>query len=141
MSRRRGFAAGTDDSVMGEINVTPMVDIMLVLLIVFIITAPVLHEAFRLNLPRESAERIRSEPRELTLLVSELGEYSIDGAILAEEQVLERLVGLRGEGADAVVRIRADSRVRYGAVAHAMGLIRQAGIGKILFVTQPDRKM
>ena len=126
--------------VMGEINVTPMVDIMLVLLIVFIITAPVMHQAFRLNLPQENADAIRQEPAETNLFISAAGEVSIDDRVTPEEALAGEFARIREKDPETVIHLRADEKTPYGRIARALALTREAGLTRILFVTRPGKK-
>ena len=133
-SRLHGSSTG---NVMGDINVTPMVDIMLVLLIVFIITAPVMHQAFKLNLPQQSADAIKEEPKDVTISVSAEGEYSVGQEIVAGEQLGERLAEFAQADPRTSLHIRADEQARYGDVARILGAARDAGLSRILFIPRP----
>ena len=138
--RRRGLLPGTENRVMGDINVTPMVDIMLVLLIVFIITAPVMHQAFRLNLPQENADRIQKEAAELNFFISASGEISLDERALPEAELPAALASIHAKAPETAIHIRADEATPYGRVARALALAKEAGFSRILFVTRPGKK-
>ena len=136
------MAFGTQDDtdeVMNEINMTPLVDVMLVLLIIFIITVPVMKHAVNIDLPRASnlAENARPE----TIRVS----VDASGAYFWNEQKIEAtaLPALLKEGAakspQPDLHIRGDKAVRYERVAEAMAAAQQAGIKKIGFITEPKR--
>lgn len=135
---RKKFMPG-DPPVMGDINVTPMVDIMLVLLIVFIITAPVMHQAFRLSLPEETAEAITRTPKEVTVFISETGEFAIDDKALDKDGLRAALLAKAAEDPRTVIHLKADENARYAAIADALGAARDAGLTKIFFVTRPEK--
>lgn len=139
MSRARRLLPEAENRVMGDINVTPMVDIMLVLLIVFIITAPVMHEAFGLSLPTDRAEKLEAPKKDLTIEVDRTGAMSIDGTRSEEAAIREKLVQAAADDPSTPVRIRADERTEYGNVARAMAMARESGLSKILFVTAPRK--
>jgi biopolymer transport protein ExbD len=134
------MAFGTQDEpdeVMNEINMTPLVDVMLVLLIIFIITVPVMKHAINLDLPQATNQRLDTKPQTIRLSVDAQGHYYWNDA-LVEDTALPTL--LRTEAArnpQPDLHIRADKEVRYERVAQAMAAAQQAGIRKIGFVTQP----
>jgi len=119
-----------------EINIIPLVDVMLVLLIVFMITAPLLHRGMDIKLPKASTNNIKGTER--TVLTVEknqtvhLGKEEIGLARLEE-----RLLLLKGNSPDVSLYLRADRDVPYGTVVHVMDLIKRAGIVKLGIVTEP----
>ncbi len=127
------------DDVMNEINMTPLVDVMLVLLIIFIITVPVMKHAVNIDLPR--ATNVVQETRPETIRLS----VAADGAYFWNEQKIEdaALSALLKAGAakspQPYLHIRGDKAVRYERVAEAMAAAQQAGIKKIGFITEPKR--
>ena len=136
------MAFGTQDDtdeVMNEINMTPLVDVMLVLLIIFIITVPVMKHSVNIDLPRATNEAQNVKPETVRLTVDAQGIYylnevKVDGADLA----------LRFQAAAALnpqpeLHIRGDKAVRYERVAQAMAAAQQAGLRKIGFITEPVR--
>ena len=132
-----GFIADDTDEVMSEINMVPFIDVMLVLLIVFIITVPVMKHAVNVELPSATNEKELIKPETLNLSVQADGSY-----FLGEERVSdEALPGiLRAEAAKEVqpdLHIRGDKDVRYERVAQAMAAAQQAGLKKIGFITEP----
>jgi biopolymer transport protein ExbD len=124
-----------EDSMMSEINVTPLVDVMLVLLVVFIITAPLLvPQSLKINLPKTDAIQQQDQPQKVSLLVDaqgrvEMGKQAVDDARLAEL--------LRASAADPAfqLQIEADTAVPYGRVAALMALAQKAGVSKLSFIT------
>ena len=131
-----GTQDDTDD-VMNEINMTPLVDVMLVLLIIFMITVPVMKHSVDIALPRASSEPQDVKPQSVRLSVDAQGQYWWNESQVRDED-LPRL--LRAEAArdpQPDLHIRGDKDVRYERVAQAMAAAQQAGLRKIGFVTEP----
>ncbi|HOZ64660.1 MAG TPA: biopolymer transporter ExbD [Burkholderiaceae bacterium] len=134
------MAFGTQDEpdeVMNEINMTPLVDVMLVLLIIFIITVPVMKHAVNIDLPRASNQAQEVKPATIRLSVDASGSYfwndeAVDDAALALRLKTESLKTPQPE-----LHIRGDKDVRYERVAQAMAAAQVAGVKKIGFVTEP----
>lgn len=134
------MAFGTQDDadeVMNEINMTPLVDVMLVLLIIFIITVPVMKHAVSVDLPRAVNQPELIKPETVRLSVAADGSYFWNGAPI-EDSALEGL--LQAEGAkdpQPDLHINGDKAVRYERVAQAMAAAQRAGVRKIGFITEP----
>ncbi len=134
------MAFGTQDEtdeVMNEINMTPLVDVMLVLLIIFIITVPVMKHSVNIDLPRASSQPQETRPETVRLTVDAQGAYHWNEARV-DENDLPRL--LRAEAAkdpQPELHIRGDKDVRYERVALAMSAAQQSGLRKIGFITEP----
>lgn len=138
----KSLSARMDGEVMSDINVTPLVDIMLVLLIVFIITAPVIHQAFKLNLPKENAQKHELQNSDITIEISGAGAYSMNGKPVTEDGLLTELQGVeRGNGGDARINLHADESTQYTNIARVLALAQQAGLSKIAFVTSPQNEI
>ena len=136
------MAFGTQDDtdeVMNEINMTPMVDVMLVLLIIFIITVPVLQHAVNVELPRASSERKVDEPRTLQLSVDADGRYFLNGDAVPDDGLPALLERAGQQDPQPALHIRGDRAVRYERVAEAMAAARLAGLRRIGFVMEPAR--
>lgn len=129
--------AETEDNMMGEINMVPFIDIMLVLLIVFIITVPVMQHAVNVQLPRAVSEQEVVEPQTLRLSVDAGGVYTLGGEAVSDEQLAERLKTEAARQPQPALHISGDRDVRYERVAQAMSAAQQAGISRIGFVTDP----
>ena len=129
--------AGSDDDVMNEINMTPMVDIMLVLLIIFIITVPVMKHSVNIDLPRASNEAQNIKPETIRLSVDAQGAYFINEAAIADADLAPRLKVAAIQNPQPDLHIRGDKNVRYERVAQAMAAAQQAGLRKIGFITEP----
>ena len=134
------MAFGTQDDsddVMNEINMTPMVDIMLVLLIIFIITVPVMKHSVNIDLPRATNEIQNAKPETLRLSVDAQGAYFINDAITTDAELPLRLKAAAAQNPQPELHIRGDKAVRYERVAQAMAAAQQAGLRKIGFITEP----
>lgn len=122
---------------MSEINVTPLVDVMLVLLTVFIVTAPLLMNAVLVKLPKASASVSTTKPRTAHVSVTEKGDIYLDQAKLNQTQ-LETQLKQASVNPEFSVEIFADEKVVYGIVAKVMATIQRAGIARFTFVMMPD---
>ena len=134
------MAFGTQDEtddVMNEINMTPMVDIMLVLLIIFIITVPVMKHSVNIDLPRATNEIQNAKPETLRLSVDAQGTYFINEATITDSELPPRLKAAAAQNPQPELHIRGDKAVRYERVAQAMAAAQQAGLRKIGFITEP----
>lgn len=122
-------------SAMSEINVTPLVDVMLVLLIVFIVTAPLLMQAVPVDLPKTAQVAPLKKSRTVQLSVDAQGAVYIDQRAIHFDALENELATLREAGDDLSVQLHADANVRYGRVAQVMAATNRAGIAKLGFVT------
>ncbi|MDH5709036.1 MAG: biopolymer transporter ExbD [Hylemonella sp.] len=127
------------DEVMNEINMTPLVDVMLVLLIIFIITVPVMKHALNVQLPQASSQPEQLRPDSLRLSVDAAGDYFLDGRPLAEPELARQLQAQAARKPQPVLHIHGDKGVRYERVAQALAAAQQAGLRQIGFVTEPRR--
>ena len=125
------------DEVMNEINMTPLVDVMLVLLIVFIITVPVMKNAVNIDLPRAASARQDPKPQTVRLSVDAQGSYYWNDARLAEAKLEPMLRAEAARNPQPELHIRGDKSVRYEKVAQAMAAAQRAGLRKIGFITEP----
>lgn len=129
------FNNGSDDGMMSEINVTPLVDVMLVLLVVFIITAPLLApQSLKINLPKTDAVQNNDKPQQVSLVVDAQGNLELESMHVSDEGLAALL---RGHAADPQfqLQIEADDRVAYGRIAELMALAQHAGVSKLSFIT------
>lgn len=120
---------------LAEINTTPLVDVMLVLLVIFLITAPVLQQAVVLDLPQASAAPLPDEPRVVRVALNAGGQVFWDDAPLPHEQLAAKLAAVAAEQPE--LHLRADRHTPYEAVAGLIACAQQAGLVKIAFVTEP----
>ncbi|MES2584489.1 MAG: biopolymer transporter ExbD [Pseudomonadota bacterium] len=126
-----------DTEVMNEINMTPLVDVMLVLLIIFIITVPVMKHAINVELPQASSERQNLKPETIQLSVDAQGAYFLNQTAVTEEALVSQLQAEAAKQPQPELHIRGDKAVRYEFVAQAMATAKQAGLHKIGFITEP----
>jgi biopolymer transport protein ExbD len=123
---------------MAEINTTPLVDVMLVLLVIFIITAPLLTHAIRLDLPDAQAPATPDRPETVTVSIDADGRVHWNETPLADAAALrERLVQAASRTPVPELHLRADAQVRYQSIAEVMSAAQQAGLSRIGFVTDP----
>ncbi|MFP5445600.1 MAG: ExbD/TolR family protein [Betaproteobacteria bacterium] len=135
------MAFGTQDDaddVMNEINMTPLVDVMLVLLIIFIITVPVMKHSVNVDLPRATNQPENIKPETVRLSVSADGKYFWNEFEVTEEELVPRLQTEAAKEPQPDLHIRGDKNVRYEFVAQAMAAAQRAGVRKIGFVTEPQ---
>ncbi|MBH1965959.1 MAG: biopolymer transporter ExbD [Comamonadaceae bacterium] len=134
-----GFTADDTDEVMSEINMVPFIDVMLVLLIVFIITVPVMKHAVNVELPNVSNEKELIKPETLNLSVQADGSYFLGEERISDDALPARLAAESTKEPQPELHIRGDKEVRYERVAMAMAAAQQAGLKKIGFITEPKR--
>jgi biopolymer transport protein ExbD len=125
------------EEMMNEINMTPLVDVMLVLLIVFIITVPVLKHAINVDLPRATNQAQQTKPDTVLLSVDAQGRYYWNERPVVDELLPELLQAEAAKDPQPQLHIRGDKAVRYERVAQAIAAAQQAGVKKIGFVTEP----
>ena len=127
-----------DDGMLSEINTTPLVDVMLVLLIIFLITIPVVNAAVAVNLPRESNQLRQALPETVIVSVDAAGASFWFDAKLASQEILEqRLARIANQKPQPEVHIRADAQSDFAAVAQVVYACQVAGIARVGFLTEP----
>jgi biopolymer transport protein TolR len=124
---------------MSEINVTPLVDVMLVLVVIFIITAPLLASSIRLDLPRTDAAKPNDAPKFVTVVLDKGGQAFLDDKPMTPAQLAERLAQAARDNPDTEIQLRADQTVPYGRVVDVMGAAQKAGLNRIGFVAEPPQ--
>jgi biopolymer transport protein TolR len=129
----------TGDPPMSEINVTPLVDVMLVLVVIFIITAPLLASSIRLDLPKAEGTQPGDAPKFLTLVVDKAGQSFLNDKPVTPEQLATQLAAAAKQNPETEIQLRADQGVAYGKVVEVMGLVHKAGLSRIGFVAEPAR--
>jgi len=131
----------TRKPVMAEINVTPMVDVMLVLLIIFMVSAPLLTVGVPIDLPQTKAKSLDQDKEPLTISVSDKGVWLQNSEIKIDELVpkLQAIAQTRGGGADERIYVRGDRKVDYGTVMRVMGRLSAAGFRRVALVTEVER--
>jgi biopolymer transport protein ExbD/biopolymer transport protein TolR len=121
---------------MSEINMTPLIDVMLVLLVIFMITAPLMSSSLPLDLPQTDAAQPSGAETPFTLSVNPAGQAFVDDKPLSDEALSTELSQLAKRQPDAEVQLRADKTVPYGRVAELLGLVQKAGLSRIGFAAE-----
>jgi len=140
-SSRGGGRRGRRKAVMAEINVTPMVDVMLVLLIIFIVSAPLLTVGVPLDLPQTQAKSLDQDKNPLTLSVNVKGQVFLNDTEIQVDDLVAKLKAItdaRG-GLDERIFVRGDKKVDYGTVMKVMGRLSAAGFRRVALVTEVDQ--
>ncbi len=135
------MAIGTQDNndqMLSEINMIPFIDVMLVLLIIFIITVPVINHAVPVDLPRASNEKLVDKPQNVRLTVNADGAYLWNDEAVADAVFEQRLQTAAAQQPQPELHIRGDRAVRYERVAQALATAQRLGVQKIGFVTEPQ---
>ena len=135
------MAIGTqedNDQMLSEINMIPFIDVMLVLLIIFIITVPVINHAVLVDLPSASNEKLMDKPQNVRLTVDAEGAYFWNDEAIADAVFEQRLQAAATQQPQPELHIRGDRAVRYERVAQALASAQRAGVQKIGFVTEPQ---
>jgi biopolymer transport protein ExbD len=134
------MAIGTQDdsdTMLGEINMIPFIDVMLVLLIIFIITVPVIKHAVHIDLPTASNEKVQDQPANIRLAIDADGVYFWNEQRVEDADLAKRLGAAASQTPQPELHIRGDKAVRYERVALAMAAAQRAGVHKIGFITEP----
>jgi biopolymer transport protein TolR len=134
--RRRRRAARP----MAEINVTPMVDVMLVLLIIFMVTAPLLTVGVPIELPKSEAQQLEGDKEPLTITVDPEGRIFLQETELQLDEIVPKLTAIAKSGYEERIFVRGDRRVDYGVVMRVMGTISAAGFRRIALVSDLEEK-
>lgn len=125
---------------MSEINVTPMVDVMLVLLIIFMVTAPLLTVGVQVELPKTKASIIRGDDEPIAITITDTGQLYLQETQIDLIGLLPRLNAITSNNPDVRIFMRGDSSVNYGRIMEVMGTINAAGYGKVALVTQQKKE-
>ena len=124
------------DAPISDINMTPLIDVMLVLLVIFMITAPLMTTSLKLDLPRTEGARPSDSALFLAVAINEQGQLFIGDEPATAEQLLQRAREAAQRDPLTEVQLRADSRVPYGRVAELIGLVQDAGLSRVGFITE-----
>ena len=123
---------------LSDINMTPLIDVMLVLVVIFILTAPLLASAIRLELPRTAGAAPGSAAQSVTVVVDKTGQVFVDDTPFTQAALAQHLQGIAAAQPGTEVQLRADAAVPYGRVVEIMGAAHQAGLMRIGFVAEPS---
>jgi len=129
------FQNNSDQDMMSEINVTPLVDVMLVLLIVFIVTAPLLSQSLEVKLPKTAPVAGRMDTRQHILTINAKGEIALESIALSDDKLAQRLADSATAQNNYELHVHADADVPYGRVAQIMAIAQRAGVSKLSFIT------
>ncbi|KPC33118.1 TonB system transport protein ExbD [Pseudomonas syringae pv. cilantro] len=135
-SLEMAFSSSNDDDAISDINITPLVDVMLVLLVVFIVTAPLLTNAIPLNLPQTVATAPLDDAKPVAISIDAKGGLFIDGESLAEEQLPDTLQNLHARDPEVALTLRADTVTDYGHVARVLADVQRSGITRLAVITE-----
>jgi len=132
-----GFDKEDLQAPLSEINMTPLVDVMLVLLIIFLITAPILTSTIQLNLPKDSGISAQ-EKDPITISITKNGEYFLEERDFSIKDLEEHLKEIAQENVDSQINIRADTDAQFGKVSHVLSIAQKLGLKNVGFITQPN---
>ncbi|MBC5764069.1 ExbD/TolR family protein [Ramlibacter albus] len=124
---------------MSDINVTPLVDVMLVLVVIFIITAPLLASSLRLELPKAEGAKSGEVPKFVSVGVDKAGVIFLNDKPVDAQQLAKGLAAAAKENPDTEVQLRGDTAVSYGRIVEVMGIAQKAGLNRIGFVAEPAK--
>ena len=127
-----------DEEVLSEINITPLVDVMLVLLVSFVVTIPALTNAVHINLPKTVTTTPPEQQKAVTVTVDSESRVYLDNQEIATDRLLPQLQSLKATNAALTLHLRADDRVPYGAVAKTMATIERAGVSRVSVLTDRE---
>ncbi|MDO8433694.1 MAG: protein TolR [Candidatus Binatus sp.] len=130
------FEPGQRGQFVSQINVTPLVDVMLVLLVIFMVTAPIIQQGVEVNLPKVRAQALEGKEEQFVVSITKPGEIYLNDAKLSSAELTDKLKAISQERPDRQVFIRADDAVPYGDVIRTMAAIKAAGIENVGMVTQ-----
>lgn len=130
------FTDRTGDSI-SQINVTPLVDVMLVLLVIFMVTAPILQQGISVNLPQVRASALTGEEAQLVVAVTSRGKVFLNDTGMAVPDLQTKLRAIIREQPDRQVFLRADVSVPYGEVMKVIAAVKEAGVQRLGMVTEP----
>ena len=119
---------------MSDINMTPLIDVMLVLVVIFIITAPLLASSIRLDLPKTDAPRTQAPPQSMTVVIDAAGQAYLKDQAVTLGELAQMFANARQANPDTEVQLRADTSVPYGRIVEVMGVAQKAGLSRLGFI-------
>ena len=130
----------SDREPMSEINVTPFVDVMLVLLIIFMVTAPLLTVGVQVDLPETSADTLPEESEPLTLTINSKGEVFIQETKIEFDNLIKKILAVSNNRTDTRIYVRGDKTINYGRVLEVMGKLSGSGFTKVALISEPFKE-
>jgi biopolymer transport protein TolR len=130
-------SSSRSSTTISQINVTPLVDVMLVLLVIFMVTAPIIQQGVQVNLPQAKAGAVGGTEDPMIVTIAKNGRLYLNDNAISSEELSERLRAIKKLKPDKEVYLRADQDVRYGLVMRTIAAIKQAGIERVGMVTRP----
>ncbi|MHC2105761.1 MULTISPECIES: ExbD/TolR family protein [unclassified Methylobacterium] len=134
--RRRGRRGGP----INEINMTPFIDVVLVLLIIFMVAAPMMTVGVPLDLPQSKASPLNSDVKPVTISIRQTGQVFLGEDELTDDTIIPKLLETSKSGTEERVFVRGDKRVDYGRVAQVMAIVTGGGFKKVALVTEPEHQ-
>ena len=125
---------------MSEINVTPFVDVMLVLLIIFMVTAPLLTVGVQVDLPESAADSLPDDQEPLTISINAKGEIYIQEHQVSYQKMVPKLLAIAKNRTDTRIYVRGDKTINYGRVLEIMGLLSGSGFTKVALISEPYKE-
>jgi len=135
-----GFSDNDGGRPMAEINMIPLIDVMLVLLIIFIVTAPLLTHSIRIDLPKATAQVNLEQPETVTLSIDAVGGLYWNDTLISDAQLAINLIDAARRKPQPELHLRAERTTQYQKLAEVMAAAQNAGVNKIGFITEPIRK-
>ena len=123
-----------------EINVTPFVDVMLVLLIIFMVTAPLLTVGIQVDLPETSADTLPEEAEPLTITINAKGEIFIQETKVEYEKIIAKILAVSNNRTNTRIYVRGDKTINYGRVLEIMGMLSGSGFTKVALISEPYKE-
>lgn len=139
-ANKGGGGRGRSHSPVAEINVTPMVDVMLVLLIIFMVTSPLMVAGVTVDLPETSAAPVTGQDEPLSITIDAKGDVYIQETRISMSELIPKLQAITGEKKDTRIFIRGDTKIDYGKVMEVVGNINAAGFNKVALLTEIEQR-
>ena len=139
VSSRISDASADEERTISEINVTPLVDVMLVLLIIFLITIPVITQSVKVDLPKAANIPTQTKPENINIAVDKDGNVYWNTMLVTQDQLLERLRAVATQDPQPEVHVRGDRGTKYEHIGRVIVLCQRSNILKVGFITEPDR--
>jgi biopolymer transport protein TolR len=130
-------SSSRESTTISQINVTPLVDVMLVLLVIFMVTAPIIQQGVQVNLPQTKAAAIPGTDELLVVSIAKNGKIYLNDNVMTLDELGTKMRAIRTNLADKQVYVRADQDVRYGLVMQTIAELKQAGVDRVGMVTRP----